>query len=43
MQRIILLCAAIVLGATTAVAAPKIVPVPQSAWTAEQRELAAKF
>ena len=43
MQRIILLCTAIVLGAASAMAAPKIVPVPESAWTAEQRELAATF
>ena len=43
MQRIALLCAAVLLGATSALAAPKIAPVPKSAWTAEQRELAAMF
>ena len=43
MRHVILLCAAIVLGAASATAAPKIAPVPQGAWTAEQRELAAAF
>ena len=43
MRRIFLLGAAFVFTATAAMAAPKIAPVPQSAWTAEQREVAAKF
>ena len=43
MQRIVLLCAFLVLGATSAVAAPKIMPVPESARTAEQRELTAMY
>lgn len=43
MRQVILLCTVIVLGAASATAAPKIVPVPQSAWTAEQRDLAAAF
>ena len=43
MRRIFLLGAAFVFTATAAMAAPKIAPLPQSAWTAEQREVAAKF
>ena len=42
MQKLIIFCAAVLLS-TAAAAAPKIAPVPESAWTDEQRELAATF
>jgi 4-carboxymuconolactone decarboxylase len=42
MTRLVVFFAAALLG-TTAMAAPKIAPVPESAWTDEQRELTATF
>ena len=43
MNRIALLCTALVFAAASAEAAPKIAPLPKSAWSAQQKAVAAQF